>query len=129
MQPFKSLTMALKTGYSKLLLCSASLYASATHAQSLSTIDLTRDQSGGKNLQNAMEQSGSLIGTGSSFVLLVWAFIGLIVTSMSVYTIYKASKEEREKPTSAVVGIFVGGALLAIPTIMWMARNSMFGAA
>lgn len=127
MKPFKSFNSMLKTARSKLLVLSAPLYATAAQAQSLSSIDLTKDQSGGKNLQAAMQQGGSLIGTGTSFVLLVLAFIGLIVTAMSIYTIYKASKEEREKPTSAIIGVFVGGALLAIPTIMWMARNSIFG--
>lgn len=126
MKPLKSLHSMFKTTQHKLALLAASLYTTATQSQSLSSIDLTRDQSGGKTLQHAMESGGSLIGTGTSFTLLVLAFVGLIVTAMSIYTIYKASKEEREKPVSAIVGVFVGGALLAIPTIMWMSRNSIF---
>lgn len=126
MKPLKSLNSMFKTTQHKLALLAASLYTTTTQSQSLSSIDLTRDQSGGKTLQHAMEQGGSLIGTGTSFTLLVLAFVGLIVTAMSIYTIYKASKEEREKPVSAIVGVFVGGALLAIPTIMWMSRNSIF---
>ena len=50
-----------------------------------------------------------------------------VVVAISLYTLWKASKEEREKPRSAVVGLFIGGAMAAVGTIMWIMKNTVVG--
>ena len=52
---------------------------------------------------------------------------GFVVVAISLYTLWKASKDEREKPLSAIVGLFIGGAMAAVGTIMWMMRNTVTG--
>jgi hypothetical protein len=53
---------------------------------------------------------------------------GFVVVAVSLYQLYKASKDEREKPMSAIVGLFIGGAMAAVGTIMWIMRNTVLGA-
>jgi len=111
----------------KLLLAAISLHAVAAQA-ALPRVDLTQNAAGGKTLTTVAENTGRILESGVSLGMAIAAFIGLIVTVMSIYTIWKAAKDEREKPISAIIGIFVGGLMLAIPTIMWISRNSLIGA-
>jgi len=115
-----------QSAYTKLLVSALSLYASTAHA-AMQRVDLTQDAASGKNLSDVAENAGGLLDSGVSLVMALAAFVGLVITVMSAYTIWKAGKDEREKPTSAIIGFFVGGAMLAIPAIMWLSRNSLFG--
>lgn len=117
----------LKSAYMKALLFAVSLHAATAHAQ-LRSIDLSQDQSGGKDLIDVAQNMGRATDSGISLALIIFGFVGLIVTALSVYTIYKAGKDEREKPVGAIIGIFVGALMLAIPAVMWMTRNTVIGA-
>lgn len=122
LQSLKNLTN--RTGAS-LALTAVGLYTTAAHAQ-LKKVDLSQDAAGGKDLNDTMAKAGTVLDTSTSLLLLGAALVGAIITLVSLYTIYKAGKDEREKPVSAVIGIFVGGAFLAVPIIMWLTRNSFF---
>ncbi|ANN80818.1 DUF6750 family protein [Bordetella flabilis] len=115
-----------QNAHTKLLLIAVSFHATVAQA-ALTRVDLTQDASGGKTLTNVAENGGNILDSVNSLMLAIAAFIGLIITIMSAYTIWKAAKDEREKPTSAIVGIFIGGLMLAVPTIMWISRNSLLG--
>jgi cytochrome bd-type quinol oxidase subunit 1 len=62
-----------------------------------------------------------------STTLLIQLFTlgGFVLVAISLYQIYKASKDEREKPTSAIVGLMVGGLLAAVGTVLWAMKNSL----
>lgn len=59
------------------------------------------------------------------FVFVVCTVIGVILVAGSMYKLYEASKEEREKPKSAIVGLFVGGGLTAVGLITGYIANTM----
>ena len=109
----------------KILLAVTVLHTGLVQA-ALPKIDLTQDASGGKTLSDTAENAGNVIDSAVSLGMAIAALIGAILTIVSLYVIYKAGKDEREKPTSAIIGIFVGGAMLAIPMIMWLSKNSFF---
>lgn len=117
---------AVRNVGAKLSLAAVLIHASVAQA-ALPKVDLTQDASGGKNIGDVANNVGGGVDSLNSLALAIAAFAGLIITILSAYTIYKAGKEEREKPTSAVVGIIVGGLMLAIPTIMWLSRNTIIG--
>ncbi len=86
------------------------------------------------NENNDKKNLGSITGnlkTASNdiydLLLTVAALIGFIIVGYSLYQLYKSSKDEREKPASAIVGLFIGGAMLGISTITVVMRNTVTG--
>lgn len=96
-------------------------------AHALSKTDLTQDTSGGKKFEQIAENVDGAVQTGASLMIQIVAVGGFVVVAVSLYTLWKASKDEREKPMSAVVGLFIGGAMAGVGTIMWMMRNTVVG--
>ncbi|WP_323025696.1 DUF6750 family protein [Castellaniella sp.] len=125
MQTLRKLGQTLKSAPAQILFTVTMLHAGLAQA-ALPKIDLTQDAAGGKDLNDTAANAGGLVDSGISLSILIAGLIGVILTIVSLYTIWKAGKDEREKPTSAIIGIVVGGALLAITTIMWLSRNSLF---
>jgi len=109
-----------------LLVCSAALLASqATFA--INKIDLTTDTSGGKNFDNIADNIDGAAQTGAALFIQIVTIVGFVVVAGSLWQLYKASKDEREKPTSAIVGLFIGGAMAAVGSIMWIMKNTITG--
>ena len=72
----------------------------------------------------------NLDGASQTMAALLIQFVsvgGFVVVAVSLYQLYKASKDEREKPMSAIVGLFIGGAMAAVGVIMWIMRNTVVG--
>lgn len=111
----------------KLITIVGGLYIAA-NAYAIKTYDLTKDQSGGKTLSNVMDNTSNIVGQGATLAVEVVAFIGVIIVALSLHTLYKASKDNsRERPFSAFVGMFVGGAMAGVGVIVWIVKNSIFG--
>ena len=109
-----------------LLICSAALLASeATFA--LNKIDLTTDTSGGKTFDDIATNVDGATQTGAALIIQIVTVVGFVVVAGSLWQLYKASKDEREKPTSAIVGMFIGGAMAAVGSIMWIMKNTVTG--
>ena len=100
-----------------------SAYAQST----LPTFDLTKDQSGGKKFSDVANNINSAAQTGTSLMLNLFTMGGFVIVGISLYTLYKASKEERDKPTPAIVGLFIGGAMAAVGSIAWIMKNTVIG--
>lgn len=88
-------------------------------------LDLTKDTSGGKKLDDVMQNVSRTGQVGAGLLVQLAALVGLIVVIISLAVLWKASKDEREKPTSAIVGLFVGGAFAAVGTIMWIMKSTL----
>lgn len=99
----------------------------ALPAHAISKTDLTQDISGGKKFDDIADNIDGAAQTGASLLIQLVAIGGFVVVAISLYTLWKASKDEREKPLSAVVGLFIGGAMAGVGTIMWMMRNTVTG--
>lgn len=103
------------------------LLAGVSPAFAISKTDLTQDMSGGKKFDDIagnIDQAGQ---TGATLLIGLVSIGGFVVVAISLYTLWRASKDEREKPLSAIVGLFIGGAMAGVGTIMWMMRNTVTG--
>lgn len=113
---FVTLTMLLVTGY-----------AHAATGGAGDSVDLTDSGTSNKKFSDV---ASNLDGASKTMAGLLIQFVsvgGFVVVAVSLYQLYKASKDEREKPMSAIVGLFIGGAMAAVGTIMWIMRNTVVG--
>ncbi|MBR5949959.1 MAG: hypothetical protein IKZ87_00830 [Actinomycetaceae bacterium] len=63
----------------------------------------------------------------SQLIILLASVMGAIVCVASLYTMWRATKDEKERPVGAVVGLVVGGLLIAVPKILWVFFNTIMG--
>lgn len=101
---------------------------SSGQALALTGKDWTTDNTAGT--KKVADVAGNLDTASQSIAALLIQFVtvgGFVVVAISLYQLYKASKDEREKPMSAVVGLFIGGAMAAVGTIMWIMKNTVIG--
>jgi len=96
-------------------------------ALAIDKTDLTVDKSGGKKFDDIATNIDNTVQTGASLLIQIVSVGGFVVVALSLFQIYKASKDEREKPMSAVVGLFVGGLMAAVGSVMWIMKNTLLG--
>lgn len=125
MRAFSTLKTLYTNAVARLMLFVASFYAAP--AMALDKIDLTQNGAGNTNFTTIAENIDDAAQTGAALLIQLVAIGGFVVVAFSLYQLYKASKDEREKPTSAIVGLFIGGAMAAVSTIMYMMRNTIVG--
>ena len=94
---------------------------------SLDPLDVNADKSGGKTVGNVLNNVNETAKQGGTLVVSLAALAGYIIIIISLFSLYKASKDERETPTSAIVGLFMGGLLAGVGTVMYIIRNSVVG--
>jgi hypothetical protein len=103
-------------------------FAGKANAQAAGgTIDLTQDLSGGKKAGDVLNNVTTTVNQGASTTVGIVALLGFVVVALSLMQFHKASKDERESPKSAFVGLFVGGAMAAVGSIMWIMKNTITG--
>lgn len=97
-------------------------------AHAIQRTDLTQDTSGGRTLTNVAENTDNLVGVFITLALSLFGLVGVIVFGLSLLSLHRASKEDgRERPTGAVVGLFIGGALIGLAVLIFIVRNSIIG--
>lgn len=90
--------------------------------------DWTKDTSAGTKTIGSVANNLDTASQSIAGLLLQFVSVGgFVVVAISLYQLYKASKDEREKPMSAIVGLFIGGAMAAVGTIMWIMKNTVIG--
>ncbi|CND60620.1 hypothetical protein ACQIBV_003758 [Yersinia enterocolitica] len=121
----KSFSFLIKNKINKLHILLYSIPFLTTNAFAIDKTDLTQDMSGGKDIGQVFTNMDNI---GKQFVTLLLGLcviVGACLVGISLTTLYKAAKDEREKPMSAIVGLIVGGLFTAIPVILWISSNSL----
>lgn len=111
----------------KINVAMASLMLSGAASAQVNQVDLTKDSSNGKKVGDIMNNVNTASQQGASLLIQLCALGGFVVVALSLYQLWRASKDEREKPLSAVVGLFIGGAMAGVGTIMWIMKNTVTG--
>lgn len=102
---------------------------SASNVALAVTHDLRSDDSGGRNFGAIADNLDEAAQSGAGLIIQLVTVGGFVVVAASLYQLYKASKDERERPMSAIVGLFIGGAMAGVGTIMWIMKNTVVGEA
>ncbi|EKN4699727.1 hypothetical protein JE939_002899 [Yersinia ruckeri] len=121
----KTFSFLIKNRINKLNVMLYSIPLLSTNVFAIDKTDLTQDMSGGKDIGQVFTNMDNI---GKQFVTLLLGLCvvaGACLVAISLASLYKASKEEREKPTSAIVGLIIGGLLTAVPVILWISSNSL----
>jgi RsiW-degrading membrane proteinase PrsW (M82 family) len=105
----------------------SALPASQAVQAAMSPTDLTTDKSGGQDFGQMASRLDDAAQIGATLLISLVAIGGFVVIAISLYTLWKASKDEREKPMSAIVGLFIGGAMAGVSSVMWIFRNTVVG--
>lgn len=80
-----------------------------------------------KKFTNTTANFGAMMADILNLFLMGCTFVGLILVGVSVFGIWKASKDERESPKHAPMGIIVGVLMTCITTIAFLVRNNVIG--
>jgi|GEM_PF-1378179 len=120
----------LKSAYNNIVMRLTMLMVGVIAAPStfaISKTDLTEDRSGGKTFSQIADNIDKTAQEGATLLISLVSIGGFAVVAVSLYTLWKASKDEREKPMSAVVGLFIGGLMAGVGTVVWVMRNTIIG--
>jgi hypothetical protein len=88
-------------------------------------LNYANQAAGNRTMSNFFANAGDTTSQGVNFLLVIFTAMGIGLVGFSLYGLYKASKDERETPKSAIWGLVIGGTLTAVTTIAFFLRNTV----
>lgn len=79
---------------------------------------------GSKDLTDLTKKGEATAQSFADFLIIGFAFAGLLIFGISLYALYKAGKDERESPKGAIWGLVIGAAMTAVTLILGLTRNT-----
>lgn len=122
----KSAYHTLMARITMLAIAATAFLLGAPAARAIDRTDLTNDTSGGQTASDVLTNLDNTAQEGATFIISLVSIGGFVVVAISLYTLWKASKEDREaKPVGALVGLVIGGLMAGVGTVMWIMRNTV----
>lgn len=75
-----------------------------------------------ENITESVDQVGALL-------VVFGAIMGAVIIFASLHTLWKSTKDDRERPVGAIIGLLVGGLLFGFPGLIWRIFNSIMAVA
>ena len=107
------------------VMAAAPVISFAQNTGSIAGFDNAKNTAGSKKLDDSLSNTDRLFGNAYNTMTTAATFLGVLLVAISLWQLYKASKEERESPKSAVVGLIVGGLLTAVGLVTAFSRNTL----
>lgn len=102
------------------------VFAQATgNSGSISAFDTARQTAGNRTIDTMASNTDRLAGNLYNTMTTGATLLGVLLVGISLWGFYKASKEERETPKPAVVGLIIGGLLTAIGLVAAFSANTL----
>ena len=91
----------------------------------VSGFETARGIAGSKKLDDVASNVERTSNAGYNAIIVVVTVLGVLLVAMSLWGMYKSSKDERETPKSAIVGLIVGGGLPVVGIITAFSANTL----
>ncbi|TKC90158.1 hypothetical protein FAZ69_08395 [Trinickia terrae] len=104
----------------------ATLSVQARAQSTLQLNNLSGSTGAGSNDITALMTRGQTVAQAAvTFGIVVAAAIGVFMIIFGMFGIYKAQKDQRESPKTAVAGLIVGACLTSVALIVGLLRNTV----
>jgi hypothetical protein len=107
-----------------ILYIQVSIYIDCVFA--IDNFDFNKDPTGGKDIGYTLDNGYDVMGKAATFILAVFGVAGIALVGTSLLNLYKAHNGDTRKSMAAsITGVICGALLIAIPTIMFLTRNTI----
>lgn len=79
---------------------------------------------GSNDISALMTKGQTTAQNAVNFGLIIFAAVGIFMVGFSLYGIYKAQKDQRDSPKTAIAGLIVGALLTSVALVVGLLRNT-----
>lgn len=131
MKLFESIKKAKKAVDNRIIfgyvLMTTPLLSYAQNSGSIAGFNTAKQTAGSKKLDDVAQNVDRLAGNTYNTINTIAILLGVFLVAISLWGFYKSSKDERETPKSAIVGLIIGGMMTAVGIVTAMSANTTTG--
>lgn len=106
------------------IVASTPVLSFAQNTGSIQGFDNAKQQAGSKKLDDVANNVDRFAGNTYNSMTTVATLVGVFLVAISLWNLYKASKEDRESPKHAIVGLIIGGLMTVIGLVTAFSANT-----